>query len=90
MRFVLVNDRTPPIPATCAACSRPLEDGFLHNLSTHRRYCGIGCYPGQATNNEVFHWMAETNPFVLAFGWPQLTVDAVSVLFGSALRDSIR
>jgi hypothetical protein len=34
--------------------------------------------------------MAETNPFVLAFGWPQLTVDAVSVLFDSALRDSIR
>jgi hypothetical protein len=33
--------------------------------------------------------MAETNPFVLAFGWPQLTVDAVSVLFGSALRDCI-
>jgi hypothetical protein len=90
MRFVLVNDRTPRIPATCAACSRPLGDGFLHDLSTHGRYCRVGCYPGQAPNKDAFHWKAETNPFVLAFGWPQLTVDAVSVLFNCALRDSIR
>jgi hypothetical protein len=89
MRFVLVNGRTPRIPATCAACSRPLDNGFLHDLSTHGRYCGIGCYPDPATDNEVFHWMAETNPFVFAFGWPQLTLDAVSVLFDCTLRDSI-
>jgi hypothetical protein len=90
MRFVLVNDRKPRIPAACAACCRPLEDSFLHDLSTHGRYCGIGCYPGQPTNNEVFHWMAETNPFVFTFGWPQLAADAVSVLFDRTLRDSVR
>jgi hypothetical protein len=90
MRFVLVNDRTPRITVTCAACSRLLEDGFLHDLSTHGRYCGIGCYPGQASNNQAFHWIAETNPFVLTFGWPQLTADAVSVLFDYTLRDSVR
>ena len=90
MRFVLVNDRKPRIPAACAACCRPVEDSFLHDLSTHGRYCGIGCYPGQPTNNEVFHWMAETNPFVFTFGWPQLAADAVSVLFDRTLRDSVR
>lgn len=63
MRFVLVNDRTPRITVTCAACSRLLEDGFLHDLSTHGRYCGIGCYPGQATNSEVSNWTAENEPF---------------------------
>ena len=90
MRFVLVNDRKPRIPAACATCCRPLEDSFLHDLSTHGRYCGIGCYPGQPTNNEVFHWMAEANPFVFTFGWPQLTAEAVSVLFDYTLRNSVR
>ena len=45
MKFVLVNHRTPRKPCACAACSLPLERGFLHDLSTRRRYCGIECYP---------------------------------------------
>jgi hypothetical protein len=33
--------------------------------------------------------MAEPNLFALAFGLPQITVEVVSVLFDSALRDSV-
>jgi hypothetical protein len=45
MKFVLVNDMAPRRTAVCTACSRPLEQGYLHDLSTSKRYCGIECYP---------------------------------------------
>jgi hypothetical protein len=45
MRFVLVNDMTQRGTSVCTACSRLLEQGYLHDLSTSRRYCGIECYP---------------------------------------------
>jgi len=37
MTFVLVNHSSVRRPASCAACSRPLERGFLHDLSTRHR-----------------------------------------------------
>jgi len=40
MQFVLVNNMTPRNPSVCAACSQPLERGYLHDLFTSRRYCG--------------------------------------------------
>jgi hypothetical protein len=87
MRFVLVNDRTPRTPSVCTACSRPLESGFLHDLSTRRRYCGIECHPGQAMNGEFIRWLAETNPLALAIGWPKFTADVMSALFDTASRN---
>jgi hypothetical protein len=34
MKFVAVNNRAPRGPSVCAACSRSLERGYLHDLST--------------------------------------------------------
>ena len=45
MTFVLVSDMAPRMPSVCTECSQPLERGYLHDLSTSRRYCGIECYP---------------------------------------------
>jgi hypothetical protein len=87
MKFVLVNHRTPRRPSVCAACSRPLERGFLHDLSTQRRYCGIACYPGQALNGELIRWLAATHPLALAIAWPKFTADVMSVLFDTASRN---
>ena len=33
----MVNNMAPRNPSVCAACSRPLERGYLHDLSTSRR-----------------------------------------------------
>ena len=58
--FVLVNNMAPPNSSVCAKCLRPLERGYLHDLSTSRRYCGVECYPlvsGFAGS------VATTNPF---------------------------
>jgi hypothetical protein len=30
MQFVLVNNMAPRNPSVCAACSRPLDRGYLH------------------------------------------------------------
>ncbi len=45
IKFVVVNNMAPRNPSACAACSRPLEQGYLHDLSNSRRYCGVECYP---------------------------------------------
>ncbi len=45
MKFVVVNDMVPRRPSVCTECSRPLELGYLHDLSSSKRYCGIECYP---------------------------------------------
>jgi hypothetical protein len=75
MKFVVVNDMAPRGTPVCTTCSRPLEQGYLHDLSTSSRYCGIECYP---------RWM---DPFELAFAWPKLTVDVASAMFDSAWGD---
>jgi hypothetical protein len=86
MKFVMVNNRAPRNTSVCAACSQPLERGYLHDLSTSRRYCGIECYPQSMMVGE-FGSLAPTNPFELAVAWPQLTVDLTSALFDSAWGD---
>ena len=83
MKFVLVNNMAPRNPSVCAACSRPLERGYLHDLLTSRRYCGIQCYPAGGFAESI----APTNPFEFAIAWPKLTVDVSSTLFDSAWRD---
>src|ERR1700758_3198633 len=45
MKFVVVNDMAPRKTSVCARCSRPLEQGYLRDISTSRRYCGVACYP---------------------------------------------
>jgi hypothetical protein len=87
MKFVLVNDMAPHRPSVCAACSRPLERGYLHDLSTSRRYCGVECYPRWIVVVEFVGSVATTNPFELDIAWPTLTVDVASALFDSAWGD---
>jgi hypothetical protein len=81
MKFVVVNSMTPRSPAACAACSRPLERGYLHDLSSSKRYCGTECYPRRMI---VSGSVVPVNPFELAIAWPTLTVDVASALFDSA------
>ncbi len=87
MQFIVVNNMTPRNPSICAACSRPLEQGYLHDLSTSSRYCGIECYPQWMVVGGFARSSAPTNPFELAIAWPKLTVDAASALFDSAWGD---
>jgi hypothetical protein len=79
MRFVVVNNMAPRNPSACAACSRPLERGYLHDLSTSRRYCGVECYPLSGFVGSV--------AFELAIAWPKLTADVASALFDGAWGD---
>ena len=87
MKFVLVNDRTPRKAAICTGCLRPLEQGYLHDLSASKRYCGIGCYPQWMVVSGFIGSIAPTNPFELAIAWPKLTVDVAAALYDSAWRD---
>jgi hypothetical protein len=88
MKFVVVNNMAPRDSPVCAACSRPLERGYLHDLSTSRRYCGVACYP--LVSGFVGLLAATTYPFELAIAWPKLTVDVASALFDSVWGDHRR
>jgi hypothetical protein len=85
MKFVVVNDMAPRNPRVCAECSRPLDRGYLHDLSTSKRYCGIECYPQWIVNG--FAGSIAPATFELAVAWPKLTVDVASALFDSAWSD---
>src|ERR1700760_2507404 len=80
MKFVLVNNMTPRKPSVCTECSRPLERGYLHDLSTSKRYCGIECFPRSTAVSGFVGSIAPANPFDLAIAWPKLTVDVASAL----------
>jgi hypothetical protein len=82
MKFVLVNRRTPVVPSNCAACRRPLDKGYMRDLSTLRRYCGAECYPAWHRNVPPLRPCAEINPFELILEWQESTSDIVSALFG--------
>jgi hypothetical protein len=87
MKFVVVNNMAPRRTSICTACSRPLEQGYLHDLSTSRRYCGIECYPQSMLVSGFVGSIAPANPFELAVAWPKLTVEVASALFDSAWGD---
>jgi hypothetical protein len=87
MKFVLVNDMAPRNTPVCAACSQTLEQGYLHDLSTSRHYCGIECYTQWMVVSGFIGSAAITSPFELAIAWPKLTVDVASALFDSAWSD---
>jgi hypothetical protein len=44
MRYVLVNERVPKVNSYCALCLCQLDNGYVRELSTRIKYCGIGCY----------------------------------------------
>jgi hypothetical protein len=67
MKFVVVNNMAPRNPSACAACSRALERGYLHALSSSRRYCGVECYP---LGGGCVGLVPTTYPFELAVAWP--------------------
>jgi hypothetical protein len=87
LKFVLVNDMAPRKPSVCTECSRPLDRGYLHDLSTSKRYCGRECYPQWMQVSGFVGSVAPTNPFELAIVWPKVTVDVASALFDSAWGD---
>ena len=84
MKFVVVNNMAPRNRPICAECSRPLKRGYLHDLSTSRRYCGIECYRQSAMVSGFVGSIAPATAFELAAAWPRLTVDVASALFDSA------
>jgi hypothetical protein len=81
MKFVLVNQRIPRARSACASCSQPPQRGYLHDLSSHSRYCGIECYSVHMVNGWSFPLPVQTNPFELVGLWSKLTVEAASTLF---------
>jgi hypothetical protein len=83
MKFVLVNNMAPRPPSVCA-CSRPLERGYLHDLSTSKRYCGVECHPQWMVVRRLLGSVGTPNLFELAIAWPMLTVDVASALFDGA------
>jgi hypothetical protein len=87
MKFVLVNQRIPRTRPACAACSGQLQRGYLHDLSSHSRYCGIECYSAHVTNASSLPLPAQPNPFELVGLWSKLTVEAASTLFDCASVD---
>ena len=89
MKFVVVNNMAPRRLSVCTACSRPLERGYLHDLSTSKRYCGIECYPQWMVMSGLVGSIAPATPFELAVAWPKLTVDVASALFDRAWGDHL-
>jgi hypothetical protein len=84
MKFVVVNDMAPRKTSVCAACSQPLERGYVRDISTSRRYCGVECYPKWMVVSGFVGLLYPMNPVEFAIAWPMLTVDVASALFDSA------
>ena len=89
MQFVLVNNKKPRNPSVCAACSRPLERGYLHDLFTSRRYCGVECHRRWIMVSEFVGSGATTSPLELVIARPKLTMDVASALFDSGRNATI-
>jgi hypothetical protein len=47
MKFVVVNNGTPRNVSVCAACARPLERGYLHDLPYRDAIAGSSATPGE-------------------------------------------
>jgi hypothetical protein len=87
MKFVVVNNMAPRKPSVCAACSLPLERGYLHDLFTARHYCGVRCHAQSTVMSEFVGSIGPTDPFEPAIAWSKLTADVASALFDSAWSD---
>lgn len=74
MKFVVMNSMAPRSPAVCAVCSRPLEQAYLHDLSSSKHYCRTKLT--QTDDGTRFAGsIATMNPYELAIAWPTLTAD---------------
>jgi hypothetical protein len=58
MKFILVNHRTPLGHSSCVECCRPLESGYLREVSTQRRYCDQDCYLRYEAKSLFMPWLA--------------------------------
>ncbi|WP_354120159.1 hypothetical protein [Bradyrhizobium sp. LA6.12] len=79
-----MNNTVPRGSAVCATCSQPLEPGYLRDLSSSKRYCGIACYPRQMMTTSFVGLAVAMDLYALAIAWPTLTVNVASALFDSA------
>ena len=59
MKFILVNHRTPLNTAACTECTRPLETGYLREVSSQRQYCDHDCYLRYETKSLFMPWLNE-------------------------------
>lgn len=44
MRYILVVGRVPKVNNFCACCQSTLDHGYLRELDTRIKYCGVDCY----------------------------------------------
>ena len=44
MKFMVVSDRAPRISTVCTCCTKPIESGYLRELSSNALYCDYACY----------------------------------------------
>ncbi len=71
MKFILVNHRSPLQISACSECARPLEAGYLREVSSQRQYCDHDCYLRYQTKNLFMPWLtAERGERAQAASWP--------------------
>ena len=44
LRFVLVNERSPRVDASCAACCTRIDRGYVRDAQTRVLYCDAQCF----------------------------------------------
>ena len=44
MRFVLVNERSPRVDASCAVCCTGIDRGYVRDPQTRLLYCDAQCF----------------------------------------------
>ena len=44
LRFVLVNERSPRVDASCAACRAWIDRGYVRDTQTRLLYCDAQCF----------------------------------------------
>jgi hypothetical protein len=81
--FVLVNHRAPRGTPVCAACSRPLERGYLHDRSTDNCYCGVECHRAASGINQSLAEGDSFNPVAYVAVLSKITIDVAAALLGS-------
>ena len=70
MKFILVNHRTPLCTVTCTECARPLDTGYLREVSSQRQYCDHDCYLHYQTKSLFMPWLVAERDHRRPAGWP--------------------
>jgi hypothetical protein len=58
MKFILVNHRSPLQVSTCTECERPLDTGYLREVSSQRQYCDYECYLRDEARTLFMPWLS--------------------------------